>query len=54
MGFLFLTTIISCSQLNSIVYRTITHTDLTIKQKVEIIEEFKKAIPSCPVLIKNK
>ena len=54
MGVLFLTTVISCSQLNSLVHRVIIHTDLTVNQKIEIIEDFRKVIPSCPIIIKNK
>jgi hypothetical protein len=54
MGVLFLTTVISCSQLNSMMNRVIVHTDLSVKQKTEIIEEFRKVIPSCPLVIKSK
>lgn len=54
MGVLLLTTLITCSQMNSIVNRVLTHANLTLTQKTEIVEEFKKLIPSCPVEIKNK
>jgi hypothetical protein len=54
MGVLILTTVISCSQLNSIVNRVLVDSNLSVKQKIEIIEEFRKVIPSCPLVIKSK
>jgi hypothetical protein len=50
---LFLTTILSCNQLNSVVSRLESVALLSYKQKIEIINELKKVVPSCPLIIKS-
>lgn len=46
-------TIISCSQAFRIFNRLQNLAGLTPAQKIEIIGEIKKVIPSCPILIQN-
>jgi len=49
---LFLTTILSCSDIVMIVNRLMNVKLLTVEQKTEILLELKKAVPSCPLIIK--
>jgi hypothetical protein len=51
---IFLITFLSCSQVQAIAARLQNIALLTSQQKNEIIEEIKKVVPSCPVIIKNK
>lgn len=44
-------TIISCSQAISIFNRLTSVVGLTQKQKIEISNELRKVIPSCPIVI---
>lgn len=53
MGTLFLTTILSCSQVLSIAQRLTNISFLSVKQKTEIVAEIQKTVPSCPVIIKK-
>lgn len=50
---LFLTTILSCNQLNSVVSRLENVALLSSRQKIEIVNELRKIVPSCPLIIKN-
>jgi len=50
---LFLSTIISCSDAIKIINRVSSIADLTMQQKVEIINELRSLVPTCPVTIKN-
>jgi hypothetical protein len=49
-----LVTFLSCSQVQVIADRLQNIALLTLEQKKEIIQELKKVVPSCPVIIKNK
>jgi hypothetical protein len=49
----FLSTIISCSQAISTINRVTNVVGLTPQQKVEIVREIRKVIPSCPVTIQR-
>ena len=48
-----LSTIISCSQAFSLVNRITNVVGLTPHHKVEIVDEIRKVIPSCPVTIQK-
>jgi len=48
------TTIISCSQAISLIYRINQIAILSSKQKTEIIFEIKKVIKSCPIKIESE
>jgi hypothetical protein len=50
---LLLTTTISCSDAIKIINRLVSVTGLTPLQKTEIIQEVRKTIPFCPVVIKK-
>ena len=50
---LLLTTTISCADAVKIINRIVNVTGLTPLQKTEIIQEVRKTIPFCPVVIKN-
>ena len=50
---LLLTTTISCTDAVKIINRLVSVTGLTPIQKIEIIQEVRKTIPFCPVVIKN-
>ncbi len=50
---LLLTTTISCSDAVKIINRLVSVTGLTPLQKTEIIQEVRKTIPFCPVVIKK-
>lgn len=50
---LILSTVITCSDAVGIVNRIIFSIGLTPKQKIEIITELRKLIPTCPVTIKK-
>ena len=49
---LFLTTILSCSDIAMIANRLVNVKLLTSEQKIEILRELKKVVPSCPLIIK--
>jgi hypothetical protein len=46
-------TIITCSQALSVIYRIQRVVGLTEVQKTEIVQEIRKVIPFCPVTIKQ-
>ncbi len=48
-----LSTIISCSQAFSLITRITNVVGLTPQQKIEIIKEVRKVVPSCPVTIQK-
>lgn len=48
-----LATVISCNQLMSIVNRVLNNKILSTQQKIEIIQEMRNYIPTCPVVIKK-
>lgn len=50
---IFSITIISCSQAVRIFNRLQNVVGLTPTQKIEIVREIKKVIPSCPILIQD-
>jgi hypothetical protein len=49
---LFLVTILSCSDIVLIANRLVNVRLLTPEQKIEILRELKKVVPSCPLIIK--
>lgn len=51
MEALFLTTFISCKQLNGIISRITTNPYLNPFQQQAIILELKKVVPTCPIII---
>jgi hypothetical protein len=53
VALLLTTTIISCTDALKIINRIVNVTGLTPLQKTEIIQEVRKTIPFCPVVIKN-
>lgn len=53
MSALFLTTILTCKQITTIVNRLINTNLLTTRQKTEIILELQKSVQSCPIIIKD-
>ena len=53
VALLLTTTIINCSDAVKIINRLVSVTGLTPIQKTEIIQEVRKTIPFCPVVIKN-
>ena len=48
-----LSTIISCSQAFSLVNRITNVVGLTPQQRMEIVNEVRKVVPSCPVTIQK-
>jgi hypothetical protein len=46
-------TIVTCSQALNIIYRIQKVVRLTEVQKTEIVQEIRKVIPFCPVIIKK-
>jgi hypothetical protein len=48
-----LITVISCSDAVNIINRLVNIANLTNIQKTEIIQEIRKTIPFCPVVIKK-
>ena len=50
---LFLTTTISCSDAINIIQRLTRVVGLTQLQKTEIVQEIRKTIPFCPVIVKK-
>jgi hypothetical protein len=50
---IFLTTILSCNQVISVLNRLQNIALLSSQQKMEILVELKKVVPSCPVIIKS-
>ncbi len=53
VALLLTTTIINCSDAVKIINRLVSVTGLTPLQKTEIIQEVRKTIPFCPVVIKK-
>jgi hypothetical protein len=53
MVVLYASTIITCSQAMSIIYRIQRVVGLTEVQKTEIVQEIRKVIPFCPITIKQ-
>lgn len=53
MTALFLTTFLSCQQLYGILLRVQKNSILTAHQKEAIMLELRKAVPTCPVIVKN-
>lgn len=51
---LFLTTILSCSQVQGILQRLQAIALLSPQQRNEISQELRKAVPSCPVTVKQE
>jgi hypothetical protein len=50
---LIVSTIITCSDAVGIINRIVSSIGLTNQQKIEVIAEFRKLIPTCPVTIKK-
>jgi hypothetical protein len=50
----FLTTFLSCSQVLGIANRIQVIVGLSYQQKMEIVNELRKVVPSCPVIIKKE
>lgn len=50
----FATTLITCSQAIGVINKLQQVVGLTYHQKVEIIKEISKVIPSCPIKIMEK
>ncbi len=48
-----LSTVITCSQAYSLVNRMTNVVGLNPQQKIEIIKEMRKVVPSCPVTIQK-
>ncbi len=48
-----LSTIISCSQAFSLINRITSVVGLTPQQRLEVINEIRKVVPSCPVTIQK-
>ncbi len=53
MVVLFASTIISCTDAVSIIQRITKVVGLTQIQKTEIVQEIRKSIPFCPVIVKK-
>jgi len=53
VALLLTTTIINCTDAIKIINRLVNVTGLTPVQKTEIIQEVRKVIPFCPVIIKK-
>jgi hypothetical protein len=51
---IFLITFLSCSQVQAVANRLQNIAMITLEQKNKIIEEIKKVVPTCPVIINNK
>jgi hypothetical protein len=51
---IFLVTFLNCSQVLAIANKLQNIALLTSEQKIEIIQELKRVVPTCPVIIKNK
>jgi hypothetical protein len=51
---IFLVTFLNCSQVIAISNKLQNIAMLTPEQKTQIIQELKKAVPTCPVVIKSK
>jgi hypothetical protein len=52
MGYIFLTTILNCNQVMGVLARLQNIALLTPQQRLEIVTELKRVVPSCPVIIK--
>lgn len=50
---LFLATTISCTDALNIIQRITKVVGLTQLQKIEIVQEIRKTIPFCPVIVKK-
>jgi hypothetical protein len=53
MVVLFSATIISCSQAIQLLNNLANVAGLTLKQKIEIVDEIKQLVPSCPIKIER-
>ena len=53
MVVLFASTIISCSDALNVIQRLTKVVGLTQLQKTEIVQEIRKTIPFCPVIVKK-
>lgn len=53
MTSLLLVTFLSCSQVVEIANRVINVSALTMQQKTEILNELRRTIISCPIVIKS-
>jgi hypothetical protein len=53
MNHLILVTIISCAQAYDVVNRVSNTLGLNYHQKLQVISEIKKVIPSCPFTVKE-
>jgi hypothetical protein len=53
MATLFITTILSCSEIVMIANRLVNVKLLSPQQKTEILLELKQVVPSCPLVIKS-
>jgi hypothetical protein len=51
---IFLITFLSCNQVFAISNKLQNIAMLSPEQKIAIVEELKKIVPTCPVVIKNK
>ena len=51
---IFLVTFLNCNRVVAIANRLQNIAMLTSEQKSAIVEEIKKVVPTCPVVIKNK
>jgi hypothetical protein len=51
---IFLVTVLNCSQVNAVAQKLQGIALLTSKQKIEIVQELRKVVPSCPIIIKEK
>ena len=49
-----LVTFLNCSQVLAISNKLQNIAMITPEQKIAIVEELKKVVPTCPVVIKNK
>ena len=54
MVVLLASTIISCNDALGIIQRITKVVGLTEHQKTEIVQEIRKTIPFCPVIVKNE
>lgn len=50
---IFLTTVLSCRQVFGTINRVQSVIGLTNQQKIEIVNELRKVVPSCPVIIQK-
>jgi hypothetical protein len=53
VALVFSTTIITCSQAIQLISNVNNVVGLSNQQKIQVIDEIKKIVPSCPVIIKD-